>query len=152
MISALKAVELLCYVSNNSVTNLQVHRLLYIANMIYLGDYNKRLINEDFEAWEYGPVLSIVYQRFKHFGVGRICPEYDVSQDIDKFKPEVELLQNIWDSFRHRSGTSLIAFTHQDFGAWKKVYQAGLNKIIPDDLIIEEYSEMVANKLIWEEE
>ena len=69
-VTALQAVKHTCEASGWRVTNLQLQKILYIAHMVYAGKNNgKRLIaDDDFEAWDYGPVLSGLYHRISVFG------------------------------------------------------------------------------------
>ena len=38
------------------VTNLQLQKKLYVANMLLRGEHKTRLVHGHFEAWNYGPV------------------------------------------------------------------------------------------------
>src|SRR5688572_13625678 len=50
------------------VTNLAINKLVYFAHGIYLADFSKSLIKNSFEAWQFGPVVQVLYDAFKTFG------------------------------------------------------------------------------------
>ncbi len=54
------------------LTNLKLQKLLYYAQGIGAGRYNCRLILENFEAWEHGPVVPFVYHNYKTSGSGSL--------------------------------------------------------------------------------
>ena len=68
-VSAFDAANHLAKISNHSVTNLKYHKILYMADMNFVGQTGNRLIAEDFEVWDYGPVLKSLYHKFKVFRV-----------------------------------------------------------------------------------
>lgn len=50
------------------ITPLKLQKLLYFCHADYLVSYNVPLLEDEFEAWSYGPVLPMVYHEFKDFG------------------------------------------------------------------------------------
>ena len=55
------------------ISNLRLQKLLYFIQAYYLGLKNKMpLFKEDFEAWDFGPVIPCVYQEYKAFGGSNI--------------------------------------------------------------------------------
>ena len=55
--------------SNWTLTNLELQRMLYISNMLYLGKYNKPLVKGSFQARIYGPVHVQLYERVRQYGL-----------------------------------------------------------------------------------
>lgn len=49
----------------SSVTNLKLQKLVYYAQGIALGSYSKKLFREPILAWEHGPVVKELYDRYK---------------------------------------------------------------------------------------
>ncbi len=128
-------------------TNLELQKILYIANMIHLGREGHPLINEKFEAWVYGPVVPELYHRAKIFGadpVKNIFVNY-LSLDKNNYKlvsNTLTLTYNMTSSF---SASRLIAITHWDRGAWIKKYNyRNPSTIIRDEDILDEYNNRVA--------
>ena len=63
-ISVLEAAKHIGARSHWSLSNLKMQKLLYIAHMFHLGIYNKPLVCEFFEAWDYGPGIFIIMSKF----------------------------------------------------------------------------------------
>lgn len=61
----------------DNLTHLKLQKLLYYAQGIAYGRYNKRLFNEPFLAWQHGPVIRTVYDKYK------IVHGYPISEDKD---------------------------------------------------------------------
>ena len=54
--------------SIDDITNLKLQKILYFLQTAFLIKNNKSLINENFERWDYGPVVPEAYHLFKQFG------------------------------------------------------------------------------------
>src|SRR5947209_5672014 len=50
------------------ISPLKLQKLIYFANGWHLALRNDPLVNERFEAWQYGPVLRDLYLEFKLYG------------------------------------------------------------------------------------
>ena len=49
------------------ISNLQLQKILYYIQKRYLTD-NKTAFDDDFEAWQFGPVIPLVYYKYSGFG------------------------------------------------------------------------------------
>ena len=143
-ISSIRAGKTLGELSNWSMTNLGMQKILYFAHMFHLGCENKKpLIDEQetFEAWDYGPVLPKLYHRIKMFGNSSI-PEaaFYMAGDIDTNGSEYGWLDLLYTSMKDEEPYKLVDMTHWEEGAWRKRYDTGIrNTPIPNDLILEEF-------------
>ena len=138
-ISSFQAAKTLCSLLNWELTNLKLHKILYISHLLYLGEHESPLINEQFEAWDYGPVLPKLYHELKFFGsdpIINIFGKWQLSRDT----PEYEMLKGVSECLRTVSAGQLVTLTHRKEGAWAKCYKGGQrNIIIPNQLILNEY-------------
>ncbi|QZN99150.1 Panacea domain-containing protein [Chenggangzhangella methanolivorans] len=73
-VSALSAARTLGELRDWTLSNLEIQKILYLAHMYHLGRTGQPLINEAFEAWDYGPVVPEVYGRAKGTGSAPIRP------------------------------------------------------------------------------
>lgn len=142
--SALTALRRLCELKQWSVTNLEANKLLYFAHMIALGKSNgsRPLVNERFQAWDYGPVLPSAYHYAKIFGDKAIKPFlfHRVSSVTDFDDVIVETLSEMG----QLSSFKLVAESHWEHGAWATYYSPGSRGIdIPDESILEEYRKRI---------
>jgi uncharacterized phage-associated protein len=147
-ISTFQAAKKICEISNWSVTNLQLQKILYIAHMIYMGRNNQKpLIYELFEAWDYGPILSSLYHRVKIFGEQPIKNIFLDISDLDDTTEEAKLLKEACDKLLREPPSKLVAFTHQPNGAWASHYCSGAKGcIIPNEDIFREYERIYHGK------
>jgi len=71
------------------LTPMQLLKLVYISHGWMLAIYNRSLFREPVEAWKYGPVEPLVYNRFKKFGGNQItesvedCSGYFDESELD---------------------------------------------------------------------
>ena len=113
-------------IGNNDLTNLKLQKMLFFAQSEYLKKYKQPLFDEPIEAWQYGPVVSEVYEMLKH------CQSYVITElDMDTSfadeltQQEVEFLDNFFDRYMKYSAWELVSRTHKTGSAWDKVYQKG---------------------------
>lgn len=141
MITSFEAATKIGDLSNWSVTNLQLQKLLYISHMVYLGLHNKKLIEEKFEAWNLGPVLPSVYHRLKIFGDKHIRNIFstDISTLNDK-DSEFNIIKQVYEILGKKEAYTLVSMTHKEGGGWAKNFNPRLNITIPDKDILEEYN------------
>ena len=122
------------------ISNLELQKLLYIAQMVSLGrsDGREPLIDAQFEAWDLGPVIPAVYHRAKAFGDGPVPDVFriaDFPTDQDK-----SLIEEVTAAFGDYKPYELVEFTHWPSGAWAASYQPGFRGIkIPSAHIVDEY-------------
>lgn len=141
MASPLSAAKRLCEQSGWTLTNLQLQKMLYLAQMFWLGEHGDRLFNGQFEAWDYGPVQPDVYREVKVFGRDAIRSGFfgvGAVEDISR----AAMLDSATAQLSKVSSGRLVAITHWKNGAWAKNYRPGVRGIpIPDRDIINEYNE-----------
>lgn len=145
-ISSLSAAKYLCGLSDWSLSNLQIQKILYIAHMAYLGEHDEPLIGDDhFQAWDYGPILPKLYRQLKPFGSS---PIPDIFHFVKTFrdKEEKEKVESVliwaYENLSKMSHGKLVAITHRGNGAWWNTYRPqGENLVISDKAIKKEFVE-----------
>ncbi|ADH92212.1 Panacea domain-containing protein [Arcanobacterium haemolyticum] len=53
---------------DSDVTQMKLHKLLYLAQAHYLAVTGYRLMDSDVEAFEHGPVIKAVFPMFREYG------------------------------------------------------------------------------------
>jgi len=137
--------------ANSTMTPMKLVKLVYIAHGWYLGITGNPLLDENPEAWKYGPVIPSVYHRFKRYGrnpineiVGNEDPENVLSDEVKSF------LDRIWLVYGKYSAIQLSAKTHEKGTPWYQVWNRKVEKVgygweafslyqIPDTLIQDYY-------------
>lgn len=131
----------ICEKSGWTVTNLQLQKLMYLAQMIHMGRTNgRRLFDGRFQAWDYGPVEPDLYHRLKMFGASSVRNVFSNALAFGQDDARREVMDDVCDRFLKYSGGDLVEITHWDEGAWAKYYiPKARNVTIPDEAILEEY-------------
>lgn len=139
-VHVLQAAKRLCKRSRWRYSNLELQKILYIAHMYYMGEYDDPLVYGYFEAWQYGPVHPELYHYLKMFGaqpVSRVV--FDLVESLDK-TPERKTLDDAAEAFPPGSGPKLVSITHWEQGAWHRLYDPERRGILmTDSAILDEY-------------
>ena len=144
-ISALSAGRAICELRDWKVSNLELQKILYLAHMFHLGEHEGApLISENFEAWEYGPVVPSLYRQARGFGSGPVRNVFHWIPGVSEGS-ELAMLREASNATSGMSAGRLVSITHWPRGAWHKKYQPGVRGIvIPNELILEEFRERAA--------
>ncbi|XYK78759.1 MAG: Panacea domain-containing protein [Labrenzia sp.] len=131
----------------NTLTPMQLLKLVYIAHGWMLGLYGVPLIRDRIEAWKYGPVIPNLYHAVKHCRDSAVPPNIGYNP-ADQLGPvEENLLSQIYNIYGKSSGISLSNLTHQPDTPWDRVYRDGFSHIpIPNDTIQEHYAALANGK------
>jgi uncharacterized phage-associated protein len=127
-------------VENNPVTQMKLHKLIFFAHGLYLASLDDPLIDENFEAWKFGPVVPSVYHEYKLYGSSQILnfdftpykylDKPDLAQIDDQSKNVIDVA---WKTLNKFDGVQLSNWTHNPDSAWSKHYKPGLQSVpIPD--------------------
>lgn len=122
------------------LTNMSLLKLVYFAHGWHLTYFNEPLVKNRFEAWEYGPVVRVIYDHFKEFGDQPILDratkfdpitqthsnvEYSFSEELRKF------LRGIFHSYAHMHAFRLSEITHETGSPWDAVWNQDKGAITP---------------------
>ena len=133
---------------DKTLTNLKIQKLVYIAHGWHLAITGDALIQEEIEAWPFGPVIPKLYHELKRYRQGAITqqivefsfesleermyngkPDYTIPS-IDWNDDEVrQLLEKIWSIYGDKDGYYLTALTHKDATPWTETWNMRGNPI-----------------------
>lgn len=132
----------ICRNSNWTLTNLELQKILYIAQVFSYGRRNIPVFDSVIEAWDYGPVVPVIYHQFKYAGNYPISPFlFPVEDNI--CKQDKQFIATISHMTQHLKGWELVAITHRDGGAWKQTYRPGVKHlVITPEAIQAEYANL----------
>ena len=141
-----------------SIEPLKLQKLIYYAHGWALALLDRPLIDEQVQAWKYGPVIASVYHAFKRFGNGRIL---ELSVDFDDagnpYTPTIpqtavdqrKLLNRVWAIYGGFSGVQLSNMTHQPGSPWSQAWEAnneGLRAYAIDNRLIADFFKLRAKE------
>lgn len=95
------------------LTNKKLQKLLYYAQAWNLVFNKEKLFEEDIEAWIHGPVIPVIYHRYKEYG--RLPIRETRQFDESKFaKEELAVLNDVWKTYGKFDGNYLEVLSHSE--------------------------------------
>ena len=108
------------------ISNLKLQKLLYYAQGCYLAIKGNALFREDILAWEHGPVVRDIYDRYRRFGADGINePDKNYYVPIDS--EDEKILLEVFDAFGIYSAWKLRNMTHEET-PWQETEPNGVIK------------------------
>lgn len=137
---------------SNDITPMKLQKLIYYAHAWSLAIYNSPLINNEIQAWTYGPVIEDIYHEFKRFGnspiSGRATELEYIDGQLTFITPEIDdndqqaisLINEVWRIYGQLSPIQLSNLTHTPDSPWYEVakqysFDIPRNVTIPNELI-----------------
>ena len=138
-ISALSAATTACETANWRLSNLELQKLLYLSQRTFIGrNHGTPLLEETFEAWDYGPVVPELYRIVRFYGASRIEALPPVHRILNR--REHTVIREVVEHFAGRTPGQLVELTHRPEGAWDRNFRPGRRHIrIPNQDILDEY-------------
>ncbi len=128
-------------------THMKLQKLIYIANGINLAINNQPLINEHFEAWPYGPVVSSVYHTYKFFGNSNITINAfgNYISEIDLDEKSNQSFNDAWKIAKTITAIKLSNWTHIEGSPWFLAKKEKL-EVIPDKYMQDYFKDFLVKK------
>lgn len=121
------------------VTQMKLHKLMYLAQANFLSSVDNRLFASDIEAFEHGPVIKELYPHFRHYGRSVIVVASDEAawQAKDSVRNHLpqdtkEFLDLVWEKYGDYSASELRKLTHSQ-SPWLHAYKSGHRHCKIDD-------------------
>ena len=135
-----------------AISNMKLQKLLYLAHGHSYALRNEGLIDEEPEAWAYGPVYPSIYHEFKRYGSGPIkkpavghfgyfIDDEDEREPVPppKGKDVNRFIEAVWNSYKDRSALYLSELSHVENGPWDKAWKRGVRGSTIRDADIAKY-------------
>lgn len=117
---------------NKKVTNLELQKLAYFLEAIYMVSTNEEyLFKEDFAAWNFGPVNFEIYKHYKNFG--RI--PIDLGKEVNINSQNLKYIENLYELFKDFTATQLVNLSHEEGSPWYKIYKKNDGSIPRSEVI-----------------
>jgi len=124
---------------NTSISHRELQKILYFSQGFYIAKYDEALFESNMDAWKYGPVNGIIWERFKIFGNQSLTVSNDASTKTLSVEKK-EFLTYIMALFLILGETLLIGMSHTDY-PWEKNYITNINQRIEKNEIKEYFQE-----------
>lgn len=115
------------------LTQMSLLKIMYFAHGWFLAMNNMPLVRQDFEAWEYGPVVKVIRDEFKNFKKEPITSR---AQRLDIYtgtrelvKPlenleHVDFVKSIYEFYHVYDAWKLSEMTHEEGSPWDALWNA----------------------------
>ena len=128
---------------NSPLTHIAVQKLMYFAHGWMLGIHDAPLIDEEYEAWQYGPVAPCVYHDLKHHRGQPVLTAIPV-READQFTTKEEQILKAVYQYRSLGVFKLVGISHARGGPWDAVWHSDNHpKIIDNDRIRSYFSSLL---------
>lgn len=125
-----------------ALTQMQVHKLVYIAHGYTLALLGRPLTYNTVHAWRNGPVVRSLWHHWGERGMQPISQELPVPSgepDLTGDDEALEVIRNVWAAYGNMDGVELSRYTHRKGSPWSQVY--GLpSDLIPNEITREYYT------------
>lgn len=126
--------------ADDFISPMKLQRVLYFSAAYYARQTQRPLLSESFQVWQYGPVNTTIYDKFKPFGSDVIDvyakdakgKGYVADEDADPVLRNV--LDSVWRGVSHLDAVSLSRLTHVPDSAWHKAFRASRSYLLDEDV------------------
>lgn len=131
--------------AGNTLTPMQLLKLVYICHGWMLGLYGVPLIDDPVQAWKFGPVIPRLYAAIKAFRDQPVRGLLPVrARDEEFLEIEDGLIKQVYEIYGNMSGPALSRLTHNVGSPWERTYVDGIsNLVISNDIIEDHYRDLV---------
>ncbi|MDY6148973.1 MAG: DUF4065 domain-containing protein [Porphyromonas sp.] len=119
------------YAINKPVSNLKLQKLLYFVQGESYERNGQPLFEEDMYAWQFGPVVPLVYYEYCNYVSMPILEKYDVSIDEES----KDIIESVIDEHKDNSVWLLVNMTHEKGSPWEKTYVSSVERKIDKQLL-----------------
>ena len=100
------------------ITNLMLNKLLYFAQGHCLAETGEPLFEDDFEAWELGPVIPKIYKKYKICGKNEIASNSEVNAKGVLNWEQYPIVMDVLEQYSVFSAAKLVSITHEENSPW----------------------------------
>ena len=128
------------------VTPLAAIKLVYFSHAWMMALHEDDLIEEDVEAWKYGPVIPSVYHAIKGHGWRPVLERIRGVRRADFNQTETDIIDQVWRKYGKFSGIYLSSLTHVPDAPWTKNWNPEEKNIVIPNKQIKDYYHGEAEK------
>lgn len=136
---------------------IKLFKLLYLMDFEHFSQTGKNITGFEYQAWKFGPVPTDLMEEWEEFGQDlaqavhiqsekvidyerqTVIVNDDVTFNDEPFTPrQLKIMQVLANKYRETYSHTMIDVTHEQNGAWDRVWQNGLGskKTIPYSLVL----------------
>ena len=124
-----------CFQEDSPITNLRLQKILYFVQVEAYKKCNGPAFEEEIEAWQFGPVVPVVYYEYCNYAGMPILECYNTIENIDDDIRKV--IDFVINKYAKYSVWDLVNITHANGSPWYKTYVSHAKRVIPKELMKE---------------
>ena len=129
--------------AGDSLTPMQLLKLVYMAHGWNLGLNGRPLISDKVQAWQYGPVIRPLYEAIRSFKSQPVSGPISAPAQDRLSADDLSLIDEVYELYGDLSGPALSRLTHARGTPWDMTYEPGeFGTVIPNDLIEDHYKRL----------
>lgn len=125
------------------LTNMQLQKLVFIANGYHLAIYDEPLYYHNSHAWQYGPVIPKLYKSLQKYGASFVQDYLEANDSVPEDSREARVIKAVFDNYGHYTGGQLSVLTHQQNTPWSEAWGKQQFSIINPEVIKKHYKELI---------
>lgn len=131
------------------VTPMKLLKLVYIAHGYMLGMHAAPLLDEQVQAWQYGPIVASVYEAVRGYCSNPVLKVAGATAWIGEFtRRELEVMNTILQRYARVDAVSLSGATHRPGTPWSTTWgMRQQNADISNDLIMGFYRTLLSQSV-----
>lgn len=119
-----------CEMGGIAISNLKLQKIMFFVEGWHSATLGRQLIDADFEAWDYGPVISTIYHSFKSWGSEAIEGRANAINlkdgstapvKVNLPNDTVDLISFILARYGRLAPAKLVELSHVKDGPWDQV-------------------------------
>lgn len=127
----------------NTLSPMKLQKLLYYFYGYCRARLDKKPFIEDFQAWQFGPVLLSVYYEFQAFRTGNITKYgtdafgdiYFVDSSDKNGREFISVLDEVWEKYKDYEAVRLSTMTHEPNTPWSKAVEKNTTYLSDKDIV-----------------
>jgi uncharacterized phage-associated protein len=121
-------------------------KLCYIAHGYMLARHRLPLLDEQVQAWQYGPIVESVYQSIRDYGSRPVTTVHgNIIWVLDFTEDEEAVMQEVLDKYEHVDAITLSAAMHKAGTPWEVSWSLKEeNTSMSNELIAYHYGNVVS--------
>ncbi len=131
--------------NKQDVTQIHIQKLMFLFEAYYMNMKDtSKLYDCEFKAWNFGPVATQLYKRFKVYGKNKIeLTDEEIEQGNSITEEKKKMMQELYQAFKGFSAMELVKFTHAEGSPWKEAWNQEEYSVISKERMKQWFSKYV---------